>query len=272
MAARIRTMAAMRFLRRVRDDLSTGENLELYVTALLSLTLAVLGVFDVADGKVLAAATLATLALLAGSLLGSRRQIATLAAQIRESRSGAPSAAEFFTADKPEVREQVRTARDIRIVGITLARTLRNLVDELEHRALAGAVVKVALIDPLSTAPAEAARRSTIANRPEVYENRLRPSIDLLKELVERPGVDGRVEVRFLPFVPAHGVILLDPGRSNGIIYVDLYSHSSASGDAVFALKPGRDGPWYEHFQAEFERVWESGRPADAGDGFPDAR
>lgn len=265
-------MIGMRFLRRLRADLLAGENLELYVTALLSLTLAVLGVFDVAGGKVLAAATLATLALLAGSLLGSRRQIADLAAEVRAGRSGEVSAADFFSRDKPEAVQQVRAARDIRIVGITLARTLRNLVDELEHRATAGAVVKVALIDPTSTAPAEAARRSTIADRPEVYENRLRPSIDLLKELVERPGVDGRVEVRFLPFVPAHGLMLLDPGRSNGIVYVDVYSHSSASGDAVFTVKPGRDGHWYEHFQAEFERVWESGRPAGAGDGFPPAR
>jgi hypothetical protein len=84
--------------------------------------------------------------------------------------------------------------------------------------------------------------------------------------------VGGRVEVRFLPFVPAHGLMLLDPGRSNGIIYVDVYSHSSASGDAVFTVQPGRDGHWYEHFQTEFERVWESGRPAGAGDGFPPAR
>ena len=72
MPAGVPTMIGTRFLRRLRGDLSAGENLELHVPALLSLTLAVLGVFDVAGGKVLAA-TSATLALLAGSLLGSRR-------------------------------------------------------------------------------------------------------------------------------------------------------------------------------------------------------
>ncbi|WP_406358556.1 hypothetical protein [Streptomyces sp. NBC_00658] len=259
----------MRLLRRVRDDLSAGENLELYVTALLSLTLAVLGVFNVASGAVLSAATLATLALLAGSLLGSRRQVADLAVQVTARSQGEVSAQDFFSSDKPDVIQQVRGAQDIRVVGVTLARTLRNLIDELEHRVVAGAVIKVAVIDPTTTAPAEAARRSTIPNRPEVYANRLRPSIDLLRDLADNPGVDGRVEVRFLPFVPAFGLVLLDPGRSNGIIHVDVYSHSSASGDAVFTLRPGRDGHWYEHFQAEFQRVWESGRPADASDGFP---
>ncbi|MFF1626952.1 hypothetical protein [Streptomyces sp. NPDC058272] len=255
----------------MRDDLSAGENLEIYITALLSLALAVLGALNVASGEVLSAATLATLALLAGSLLGSRRQVAELAAQVRARTAGEISAEDFFSSDKPEVLQQVRRAQDIRVSGVTLARTLRNLIDELGQRAVDGSVIKVALIDPASTAPAEAARRSTIPNRPEVYENRLRPSIDLLRELVEKPGVGDRVEVRFLPFVPAFGLVLLDPQRSNGFIHVDVYSHSSASGDAVFTLRPERDGHWYQHFQAEFDRVWEYGRPADASDGFPTA-
>lgn len=38
---------------------------------------------------------------------------------------------------------------------------------------------------------------------------------------------------------------------------------------AVFTLRPDRDGHWYQHFQAEFGRVREYGRPVDASDGFP---
>jgi hypothetical protein len=158
--------------------------------------------------------------------------------------------------------------RYLRIVGVTLSRTLRNLVDELQRRVTAGATIKVAVIDPSTTAPAEGARRSTIPNRPNVYENRLRPSIDLMRELMEAHGADGRVEVRFLPFVPAFGRVLVDPQRPTGHIHVDIYSHSSATGDAVFTLLPDRDGRWYEHFQAEFERIWAFGRAADAYDGF----
>jgi len=75
--------------------------------------------------------------------------------------------------------------------------------------------------------------------------------------------------VRFLPFVPAFGLVLLDSERADGRIYADIYSHKSAGGDAVFALDPRRDGQWYRHFEAEFDRVWEVGRPADASDGFP---
>ncbi|WP_368396755.1 hypothetical protein [Streptomyces sclerotialus] len=259
----------MRLLQRVREDILRGEHLEIYLTVLLSLTLAVLGAFDLASGKVLAAATLATLALLAGSLLGSRHRTAALMAQVQDLRGGRGSAMDFLARDKPELVEQVRRARDIRIVGVTLSRTLRDLIDELQRCATTGATVRVALIDPASSAPEEAARRSTLPDRPEMFVNRLRPSVDLLRELVGTPGCAGQVEVRFLPFVPAFGLVLLDPEQPNGIIHVDIYSHRSASGDAVFSLRPERDGQWYARYQAEFDRMWEFGRPVEAADGFP---
>ncbi|MFC6064379.1 hypothetical protein [Streptomyces ochraceiscleroticus] len=259
----------MRLMQRVWEDIHRGEHLEIYLTVLLSLTLAVLGAFDLASGKVLAAATLATLALVAGSLLGSRHRMSALTAQVQDLRGGRGSAKEFLARDKPGLIEQVRHARDISIVGVTLSRTLRDLIDELQRRATTGAMVRVALIDPSSSAPEEAARRSTLPDRPEVFVNRLRPSVDLLRELVGTPGCAGQVEVRFLPFVPAFGLVLLDPEQPDGIIHVDIYSHSSASGDAVFSLRPERDGQWYTHYRAEFDRMWEFGRSADVSDGFP---
>ncbi|MFF5405055.1 hypothetical protein ACFY8K_19615 [Streptomyces misionensis] len=258
----------MRPLRRIRADLLAGQNLEIYTTALLSLVLAVLGVLGTVGGDVLAAATLATLALLAGGMLGSRRQVAELTAELRARGKGELSVEDFLGKGKADLLEHVRAAQDIRIVGVTLSRTLRDLVDELQRKARAGAVVKVALIDPAGSAAEEAARRSTIPDRAGMYRNRLRSSVDLLRELAEKPGAQGRVEVRFLDFVPAFGLVLLDPLRPGGRIHVDIYSHSSASGDAVFTVLPRRDGEWFDHFRTEFDSVWEQGRPAGAADGF----
>jgi len=264
-------MARMRLLRRARADLASGENLELYATVLLALGLAVLGVFDVVSDKTLVAATLATLALLATGTVGSRRRVEVLSELVRARETGEISAEDFFVRDKPGLRGQVGAAREVKILGVTLSRTIRNLIDELQQGVAAGTVIKVALIDPTTDAPAQAAARSTISSQPGVFDNRLRPTIDLLIELARTPGAQERLEVRFLPFVPAFGLVLLDSQRAGGRIYVDIYSHRSAGGDAVFALAPHRDGQWYTHFEAEFERVWQVGRPADSSDGFPAA-
>lgn len=44
-------------LKRLRTDLSTGRNLEIYLTALIAPAVGVLGVFSVVNAQVVAAAT-----------------------------------------------------------------------------------------------------------------------------------------------------------------------------------------------------------------------
>src|ERR1022692_3544338 len=61
-------------IRRVRDDLRGGRNVELYLTVTLSLCIALLSVFSIVGIKVVGAATLAVLALLAASGLATRHQ------------------------------------------------------------------------------------------------------------------------------------------------------------------------------------------------------
>ncbi|WP_211244266.1 hypothetical protein [Actinospica robiniae] len=258
----------MRILRKVRADLGSGENIELYATVVVSVALAVLGALNVVNGQVLAAAILGTLALQAAGMLASRRQINDLSKAVRDRAVEDASIADFLAKTKPHLLEEVRGASEISIVGVTLSRTIRDLFDELSQRLADGATVKIALIDPRANVAAEAARRSTAPDQANLFENRLRPSVDLLRLLaVENPS--GSFEARFLPFVPAFGLVVIDPQRPSGRIYVDIYSHRKASGDAVFCLRPHRDMSWYQHFQDEFARVWQAGRAAGEQDGFP---
>ena len=101
-------MPLIRLLRQLRTDPLAGENLEIYTTALLSLVLAVLGVLGTVGGEVLAAATLATLALLASGMLGGRRQVAKLTAEVRARGKGELSVEDFLGKGKAD---RVRAGR-----------------------------------------------------------------------------------------------------------------------------------------------------------------
>lgn len=57
----------MRWPTRIGRDLREGRNLEVYVTIVLALALSILGLFNIVRSDVLAAATLATLGLLASA-------------------------------------------------------------------------------------------------------------------------------------------------------------------------------------------------------------
>lgn len=255
----------MRLLDRLRADLSTGKNLEIYLTALIALAVGVLGVVDAVGSQVVGAATLATLALIAVNALGPRHQVADLETQVvqlnrlvQEKISGQVAADDFLVTDRRELDAQIARANDIRLVGVTLSRTIRNHVGDLEHRLLRGASVKVLLIAPDGTATQEAARRSTIPDHPEVFENRVKATLDLLRHLADVPG--GSLEVRFMSFVPAFGLALIDPEGDDGIIHVELGTHRSPGPDPVFTLSARRDHRWYQHFHAEFDRMWEVSR------------
>jgi hypothetical protein len=260
---------------RLRADLANGKNLDLYVTVVIALTIGLLGVFNVVNAEIIAAATLATLALVTIGSLGTRRQVATLetaagdlAALLRQSGS-AGSADQYLSPSTSGLDVELRGATDIRLVGVSLSRTIRNHVDELERRLGRGAHIRIALIEPGSEAVREAARRSTIPDSPEIFENRLRPTVDLLRQLAGAAGPTGRLEVRFLRFVPAFGLTMVDPDEDDGLIHVDIYAHRSAGPEPVLRLTPHRDPRWYRHFLHEFDRIWSHGRPAAQTEGFP---
>ncbi|MFI7614067.1 hypothetical protein ACIBP6_22825 [Nonomuraea terrae] len=258
-------------LKRLRQDLATGKNLEIYVTALIALAVGVLGVFDAVNPKVVGAATLATLALVAVNALGPRHQVADLESRVAElSRQLERSLAggDFLSKDRESLSGRVGRADDIRFAGVTLSRTVRRYADDLRQALERGASVKVLMIDPVGAAPEEAARRSTVPDQPDVFESRVRSTLYVLRDLRAHDGL----EVRLLPLVPAFGLLMLDPGDDDGIVYVELGTHRSPGNDPAFTLSPRRDHAWCRHFGAEFDRLWEVSREVTDADWHPAAR
>ncbi|MEU5907866.1 DUF5919 domain-containing protein [Micromonospora sp. NPDC047467] len=233
----------------------------------MSVTLGLLGLFSVVDADVLGAATLATLGLVAMQSSHNRSQVSTLAAvaselvaETRQRLLDRPSADLLLSVAAPGTDLGVAHATDIRIVGVTLGRTLRSNALVLQRRIEQGALVRIALVEPHSDAVQEAARRAGIPHAPQIFQHRLQPTIDLLRHLAGQCGHTGRVEVRLLGFVPAFGLFLVDPDEPHGQMQVDLYSHRLAGIEPTLTLRADRDPQSFRHFEQEFERIWSAGR------------
>ncbi|MEV4175360.1 hypothetical protein [Nonomuraea sp. NPDC049709] len=258
----------MRLLERLRADLGTGKNLEIYVTALIALVVGVLGVFDKVDTKVVGAATLATLALVAVNALGPRHQVAELDARVAElSRLVETKLAGdgFLSNERADLRERIARADDIRFTGVTLGRTIRAYVDDLRKSLERGASVKVLVIDPAGTAPAEAARICLIPDQSEVFEHRVRSTLYMLRDL----HTEERLEVRLLPFLPGFGMLMLDPADDDGVIQIEMGTHHSPTRNPGFTLDGRRDRDWCRHFIGEFDGLWEAAREVTDADWYP---
>ncbi|MEU4157846.1 hypothetical protein [Actinoplanes sp. NPDC026670] len=243
----------------------TLRRLDLVLTIAMALVLGVLGALDIVSAAVTGGATLATLGLLAISSLHSRSTLARLnrsVADLDRDLTGRGSADHLLGRSPFGADLDLSAAGDIRILGVTLARTARNHYAALCRRLEQGAVVRIALIAPDPATIAEAARRSTIADNPGVFEHRLRPTMDLLDDLARRAAAGpGRLHIRLLDFVPAFGLIALDPELPHGQIHVEIYSHRSGTPEPTLPLYADRDPHWLKHFTAEFDKVWATGQP-----------
>lgn len=235
------------------------QSLDLVATLAISLTIGALGMLNLAEGPVLSGATLATLGVLAAGALHSRFQLGGLLELTRRYLAETPPADRLLHSSTSGIDANLADATEIDIIGVTLNRTVRNHAAALGQCLRRGGSVRVAVIDPHGEVLGEAARRSTAPDATDIFAHRLRPTLDLLEELAATPG-RGRVEVRLLDFVPAVGLLAVNGRRSDGRLYVDIYSHAFGGTDPALALQAGRDHTWYQHFLGEFDQIWAAGR------------
>ncbi|TDC65679.1 hypothetical protein E1258_04790 [Micromonospora sp. KC207] len=248
----------------------TGRELEAYLLSGTALVVGALGLLNVTSPDVVSAATLAVLGVITFDLLTGRRRLHAIENSLRTvvdslRTEGVGSVDRLLNAAVPGAAVGLAGARDIRLVGVTLSRTIRSHLDELRQQLVAGATVRVALIDPAGPAPEEAARRNGLnaVGGGEVFEHRIQPTIDLLDYLAAQTAGTGRLEVRLLTFVPAFGMVMVDPEEPVGRISIDIYSHRPDGREAMVTLRADRDPVWYRHFAREFDRIWAEGRGRD---------
>lgn len=265
----------MRWLRKLGHDLSEGQNIELYLTIGIALVLSILGAFNIVDTGVVAAITLATLALLALGTLNNREKtndvqdkVVRLTDLVEESVLGNIRASKFFLSERPRYDSDFQGAKTIYIVGTTLSRTVRDYLGTFEKRLKEGASIKFVIIDPKSDAAKQATLRSYGVKSDEFYHNRIKPTIDLLQILASLPDLKGTAEFRLLPYMPSFGLILIDPGEANGKMYVEIYQHKSVDLNPTFVLDVRRDEKWFSFFYHQFDVLWASSRSANEADGY----
>jgi hypothetical protein len=246
--------------------------LEAALTIGVALVVGLLGLLGVVDLEVVSAATLSILALICFDMMGSRRHYRGTESAVHALASTVGALQRHLPADAVTVVAAgavpgLAHARDIRLVGVTLNRTIRNQLATLESCLTTGGTVRIVLIDPASSAAREAARRNGLSEYPDVFEHRIRPTIDLLHYLAALPNRNGDLHVRFTTYVPSFGLTMVDPDTAYGRLTVDIYSHRPGEREPVLSLAAADNLPWYRHFRSEFDYIWESARPADPGDG-----
>ncbi|WP_410661633.1 hypothetical protein [Amycolatopsis sp. lyj-112] len=242
-------------IRRSLARLITDDNLDLYVLGVVALVFTVLGATGISDVKTLSSVVTALLALLAFSQIRSRR----LTEQVRDSNRGGLAA--VFAPQFPDDLISRRAASfDILLIGHSMTRTVQGMRSDIRSILDAGGRIRVLVLDPTDEALIEVAdRRISQSLEPGRLRQRILATLDELTSL--RSRTSGRLEIRVSSRISSAGFNCLDVSSPRGLICVQHYEYRP-SGEAapVFAMEP-KDTPWYQHFAAEADRLWEDGTP-----------
>lgn len=255
----------MNYIRLVWQDIKRGVNLDIYITVIVSVVIAILGVTGIANNAVLFSAVLATLALLSTSLLVNRKDndgIRDALAQIKPARSKAD---DFFDLEHEldELIQNIRSARRVYIWGTTFTTHIPLFKDFIKQGLQSGLEIKFLLVKPESSAIKMAAFRGLDLEE-ETLNSNLRVNLKILDNL-SKGTPPGKLEFRVVDYLAPYAVYFFDPHLPSGHMFAHMSTFRVQNNlfRPSFRLTRKEDNLWVEHFLNQFETIWEEANPVN---------
>lgn len=242
----------MRVMRRIWDDIRSGENIDLYITVIVAIGLAILNIVGVAPQTYLAPITLAVLGLLAITSLGNRYRIEELLQKQIQSTDT------FYAEEYPSsYKSDFETAEELWLVGVSLRRTVQANYPKIEQKLRQGHIIKVLLVHPEGAGLEMAVSRNYARREVEPKSNEIRFNLQLLCDL--RKSFPDKIEVRTIQYPLAYGVTAANPDTASGTLYLEHYCFRTASDSLPRFVLRAKDGRWYDFFKSEIRALWNAG-------------
>lgn len=250
----------MRILQKVWQDIRSGQNFDIYTTIAAAAIIAFLGIRGVADQTVISSAILATLALVSGSLLINRHENEEIRSALSRIESTEQLAERFLKREwkRADLIRILPTARKAFFWGLTLSRTVNDLDFALEKGLRAGLEVRFLIIRYDSSSTKMAAFRNTRRRTKEQVDLSLHDTLSRLAAISSAaPSSEGKLEARWVDYLPPYTIIAIDPHLPNGRILVRLTSFRIPNETRpTFELTRTGDRVWFDFFVEQFESVW----------------
>lgn len=202
----------MHRLRRIWSEIGRGENLNLYLTIVAAIVLSIMNITGAASLSIVPSLTLALLALISLSLLGSRHQIEKILSTLVATEEA--TLVESFPSD---MKVNIAQAKVLWLMGVSFLGILQEYYPTLERSLRSGQEVKALLVNHSSPACEIAASRDQVMDV-DYQRSRIRAARRYLSALrqIKPNGVEVRLTENPLDFE----VILCDQGDDNRVIYL----------------------------------------------------
>lgn len=262
-------------LKLILRELKRGENLDLYLIILLAIVVGILGLAGIVRFEIISAAILATLGLLASSLLANRRstdrltdRVTTLDTKMSQRH---PSLDDLFiTRGKlPTFQQQLEDAQSIDICGMSLLAVAATYRGYLLDRVKRGCTLRLMLLDPDN----EQLMQMVEPFIPDHDVHKHTTAISLALEYLNRdPALfnSDLVQIRLYDKPLAHALLMVNRNRPDARLRVEMYMRMSEPADSPGFYIHKQDEPrWFDIFATEFEEHWANATPYRPATGKP---
>lgn len=241
----------MKILQQVWEDIKHGENLDLYLTIVISITLTLLSLLSITPVNLLSSITLTVLVLIAISNLANRHKLdLILQKEIAETL--------FLTDFPPNLKDDFASAtKEVWLGGHNLGRTVVSFDSLIERSLRHGCKVNVLLVHPNGSANKLVSEQTYGGIDEKEHATQVNLSITRLLRLAQRV-TPGQLEIRLINFPISFGFFAFDIGGATGKLFLEHYSFRQQRDIPKFVLTP-KNGYWFECFKNEILSMWESG-------------
>lgn len=242
----------MKTLQRLWTDVRKGENIDLYLTIIVAIGIALLNIVGVASQAVLAPITLAVLGLLAITSLGNRYRVERLYESLSSQQDS------FFLETFPsKLQADFETATELWLVGVSLSRTVKTNYHLIERKLQQGHKVRVLLVHPEGVGIEMATSRNYTRRDVLIKSNDVLSTLKYLSDL--KQVAPDCLEFRTIQNLLDYGAIAVNPNSINGIFYLENYPFRVVSDSLPKFVLGVKDGRWYEMYKQEMEHLWNEG-------------
>lgn len=235
------------------------ENIDVYITLSLAVIFAVLGFIGTIPVAVLLAGILATLSILAYSMLATRRILGTLS----QSLASLYPTASVLLKDRTSFgsfQESLNSVNTIWLYGPSLVVMWATHKDAFRKNVQAGGKIRVLIFNVSSKNLSIQAEQLGVD--PDKLAAEIRATRANCKELLKRGLRMGEFEIRETEMMPGYSMVILNPSEHNGEMVIEyLGYHVDVSERPHIELDAARDRRWFTFYLKQYEKLWENATP-----------
>ncbi len=242
----------MRIFKKVWNDISHFENIDLYITVIFAVGLAIFNLLGIASSDYIEPLTLAVLGLLGFTSLINRQQID----ELRESLTYSTS--KFFMDEFPsDMKNNFSTASEIWLVGVSLYRVVHFDYEKIEEKLRQGHKFKIMVVHPEGPGLEMAVSRTYYKQEVSAKSASIRATLKLLDNL--KKIAPSLLEVRTIQNPLTYSVVATNPDTASGILYLSHFTFGISTETLPRFIVRASDGKWYDFFKKEINAMWDYG-------------